>query len=120
MAGTVVLTEEANGEPQKVVFAFTASAGGAADKTTEKGYTGKIEQVTIIPGGTTPAALWDVVITDQDNVDILLGNGMNLSATDITIIHESATSTIANDTLTLAVTNAGNAGTGTVVVYVGG
>ena len=120
MAGTVVLTEEANGEPQKVKFAFTASAGGAADKTTEKGYTGKIEQVTIIPGGTTPTALWDVVITDGDSVDILHGNGMNLSATDTTVLTEGATGTVANDFLTLAVTNAGNAATGTVIVYVGG
>ena len=118
MAGTVVLTEEANG--RKVTFAFTASDGGAADKTTNKGYTGKVEQVTIIPGGTVPTALWDVVITDGDSVDILLGNGMNLSATDTTIVTEGATGTVANDFLTLAVTNAGNAGTGTVIVYLGG
>jgi hypothetical protein len=118
MAGTVVLTEEASG--RKVTFAFTATAGGAADKTTNKGYTGKVEQVTIIPGAVVPTALWDVAITDGDSVDILFGNGANLSATDTTIVTEGATGTVANDFLTLAVTNAGNGATGTVVVYLGG
>jgi hypothetical protein len=120
MAGTVVTTEEVLGDIQKVKWVWTSSAGGAADDTTDKAFSGIVERVIIIPGtaGDAPDDLFDVAITDGDSVDITLGNGANCSNANTTVIMSDKLSAVDNDTLTLAVTNAGAAKKGTVIVYV--
>lgn len=120
MAGTVVATQETLGNIQKIKWAWTSSAGGAADDTTTKPLAGKVICVYIIPGaaGDAPDDLFDVAITDGDSVDILLGLGANCSNAHTTVIMEDQLGAVDNDFLTLAVTNAGAANTGTVIVYV--
>jgi hypothetical protein len=116
MAGTVTTTEEHNGPVRKIVFSWTSSAGGAADATTSYGYNGLLERVLIVPGGTTPSDQFDVVLKDADARDLLYGVGANCSNADTTVIEDAGI--VANDTITLGVTNAGNAKNGTVVVFV--
>jgi hypothetical protein len=117
MAGTVTVpTEEHNAPLQKIVFSWTSSAGGAADGTTSYGYSGLLERVLIVPGATTPSDQFDVVLLDDDSRDLLYGVGANCSNADTTVIEDAGI--IANDKITLGVTNAGNAKNGTVVVFV--
>lgn len=123
MAGTVTLTEErlAGGNIFKVMFTWLSSAGGAADGVTANRYTGIIERVVQIPdsGGTTPTTLWDCTVLDSDGADVLIGLGANLSETAITQkVAADKLATVANTTLTLAVTNAGNAKGGKTILYI--
>ena len=118
MAGTVVTTEETYGSVKKIKFEWTSSAGGAADAVTTNAYSGVLERLITIPGagGSAPTTLYDVVVND-DAGDALMGAGANLSATVTEQVLASSLGSVANDLLTLAVTNAGNAKTGTVVIY---
>lgn len=118
MAGTVTTTEAANKQfpINEVKFAWTSSAGGAADATTTDSYNGEVVEVLIIPGGTTPSDLFDVTVTDANSVDVLLGQGANCSNANTTRV-TGCTSVVASK-LTLGVTNAGNAKTGTVIIHI--
>lgn len=120
MAGTVVTTEERLGNVHKIKFAWTSSAGGAADATTTYYYTGSVIQVAQIPGagGAQPSADYDVTVTDNDGVDVLVSNGGDISnaATTLHVVANELGS-VANSKLTLAVTNAGNAKSGTTILY---
>ena len=118
MAGTVTTTEAANKQfpINEIKFAWTSSAGGAADATSTDSYNGTVTEVQIIPGGTTPSDLFDVVITDANSVDVLYGLGANCSNANTTILKPNAY--LVASQLTLAVTNAGNAKTGTVIVKI--
>lgn len=119
MAGTVTTSEERIGASvHKVVFDWLSSAGGAADATSSYAYTGRVVAVHLIPdsGGTTPTDQYDVVLTDVDSRDLLFGKGANCSSADTVIITDCGY--IANDTLTLGVTNGGNAKGGIVVAFV--
>lgn len=120
MAGTVTTTEVVHGIVKKVTFAWTSSAGGAADATTTKVYDGKIVGVATIPsgGGTAPTTLYDVAINDADGHDVLLGAGADRSATVTEFKAETVVGAIAGSALTLAVTNAGASKQGTVIVWV--
>jgi hypothetical protein len=122
MAGTVTTTEVNWARVKKVTFVWTSSAGGAADATTSQSYTGEIIRAVQIPdsGGTQPTDLYDVVVTDGDGADVLHGTGANLSNAAATNKHgaKDGLGTVVNSTLTLAVTNAGNAKGGKTIVYI--
>ena len=121
MAGTVVTTEERIGFIHKVKFAWTSSAGGAADATTTGYYTGLLERVVQIPagGGTQPTDQYDVVVTDSDSADVLGALGANLTNAAQTIkAAKDGLGAVANSQLTLAVTNAGNAKAGTTILCI--
>jgi len=120
MAGTVTITEERVGSVKAVRFAWTSSAGGAADGTTTYAYNGELLRVVTIPGtgGDQPTNLYDVVLNDADGLDLLFGNGANRSNAAAEQIAASNLGAVANDKLTLGVTNAGNTKKGTVVAYI--
>lgn len=117
--GTVVITEEPYGKLQKVKWAWTSTSGGAAGDATAHAYTGVIVRFLAVPGtaGDQPSDQFDVVINDEDGYDILAGQGANLSnASNTTVV--SGMGAVANDRLTLAVTNAGDANTGACILYI--
>ena len=120
MAGTVVVTEEVVGSMAKISFAWTSSAGGAADGSTVLTYNGALQRLVTVPsgGGTAPTALYDVVVDDDDAIDTLMAAGANRSATVTEQVLGTSLGVVANDKLTLHVTNAGNAKQGTVHLYV--
>lgn len=121
MAGTVTVTEEVGGGVSKVSFAFTSDATGAADGATTRVYTGAIMRVVFAPNTSTtqPTDLFDVVINDDDGADALMGNGANLSNVANTQKGQNdGLGVVKNTALTLGVTNAGNAKTGAVHVYI--
>jgi len=118
MAGTVVTTEVVHAVIQEVKFAWTSSAGGAADATTGEAYSGRVLECVVIPGTTTPTDLFDVVITDQNSIDVLHGLGANCSNASTTVLSPGL-GAVANSPLTLAITNAGAATDGVVLLHLG-
>lgn len=120
MAGTVTISEERYGSVKAVRFAWTSSAGGAADGTTTYAYNGEVLRLVTIPDGVdVPTASYDVVMDDADAADILGGLGADRSdtATEWRVFTEGL-GAIANDKITLHVTNAGDTKKGVAVVYI--
>ncbi len=120
MAGTVTIAEETYGTVRKVKFAWTSDAAGAADGITTKAYSGAVERLVTVPGtaGDQPTDLYDVVVNDEDATDVLMGAGANRSNVTTQQVLASSLGVVANDKLTLAVTNAGATKKGTVYVYI--
>ena len=120
MAGTVVVTEEAWGTVRKVRFAWTADAAGAADGVTVGAFSGSIERLVTIPagGGDAPTDLYDAILNDEDGGDVLMGAGANRATATTQQVLASSLGIVANDKLTLGITNAGNAKKGTLIAYI--
>ena len=118
MAGTVVVTHKTFPSMRKVTFVWTSSSGGAADGATTLPVDGAIEAVYQVPdgGGTQPTNAYDIVLTDSDSIDVLNGNGANLSNSANTLT-ATGLLPVSSSILTLAVTNAGNAKGGKTIVY---
>jgi hypothetical protein len=115
-----------DGPIKKVTLSWLSHTDGTATFTTEE-LTGTLVGVTFNPGSTTPSANYDVTLKDTDEVDVLAGQGANLSETTSTRICPSqpmkdgtTTSTAPfpiHSTLALSITNAGSAKNGTIVLY---
>jgi len=117
MAGTVTVSEETHGTLKKVHFSWTSSAGGAADGSTTKAYNGVLVRAVFVPGATTPSDLYDVVLNDADGYDVLAGQGADRSSAAAETVVASM-GAVANDKLTLGVTNAGDTKNGEVILYI--
>lgn len=122
--GTVTITEETMSVVKKIKFAWTSVNGGGDDgkatKTTVNSYTGKIIRLVTIPGtgGDVPTDNYDVVINDEDGTDILMGAGANRDLTNTEQVLEASLGCVANDKLSLSITNAGSAKKGTAIIYI--
>lgn len=139
MAGTVTIEKQSHGNTDfnrqpvtKWTFAWESDASGDADLNTQEAklgfVSGTIERVVFIPDGTdAPTTLYDVKINDEDGLDVLGGQGADLSATVANQVQpgipltDGTTTSVApvtvNNILDLVVSNAGNAKKGTVVLY---
>lgn len=115
----VTFVEENAGGLAKIKATWLSDTAGAATGTTTYPYNAYPIRVSFVPdgGGTAPTDAYDIVVTDSDGIDILNGNGANLSST------VTATKTpndgIAPFTgkLTVTVANAGEANGGNVYLY---
>ena len=103
---------------KKITFAWTSNASGAASGTTTMYYSGETKRIVFIPG-VGVSALYDITVTDDDSVDILDGDGANLSSTATVQLRPDTKdmAAIAEAQLTCNVTNAGSGATGTVIIY---
>lgn len=116
-------------EMLKYSIAWLSAADGSFSETLTN-VQGRLERVSFIPGsgGTQPSDLYDLVITDDNGIDVLAGQGANLSnATKSNIcpgvpLKDGVTTSVVpmtvSGSLAVAITNAGNAKTGTIVLYV--
>ena len=123
MAEACTITEETFGTVKKVTWAWTSAADGsvgaaAVSTTTTNAYSGKIERLVTDPGATAPTDNWDLVINDEDGTDVLVGAGANRDTANTEQVLAASVGIVANDTLTMLVTNAGSGKTGTVYVYI--
>lgn len=110
-------TEETFSTMKKITWSWTATSSGNASGVTTEYYSGTIERVVIKP--VSAAANFDVTLKDDDSVDVLDSGGLNCASGSTTQLQGLlGVSAVANTQLTLDVTNAGSAGTGTVAVYV--
>lgn len=118
MAGSVITSETKHRSLKQVKFAWTSSAGGAADSTTTEHYTGAIIDAVFLQG-TTPTTAYDVVITDGNSVDVLNALGANIdSSATLHKTYKDGLGAVVESKLTLAVTNAGNAKSGTIILTI--
>ena len=132
MAGTMTFTHDKNGPINILIGDWTSTAGGAADATTTFKIIGTIRKIVTNPDGVdAPTANYDIVITDEEGVDVL-----GLSQKDVQNRHTADTEQIVPvllnydatpigiaafpvvaDLLKVAVSNAGNAKKGKVLIY---
>lgn len=118
-AGTVTVAEEAHSSVRKITWTWTSTAGGAADLITTRAYDGKIEAVVTNPDGVAaPTDDYDITITDEDGTDVLSAAGANRDTANTEIVLSASLGIVANDKLTLNVTNAGAAKSGVVHLYI--
>lgn len=138
MAGTVTQTDsllstvpsyERSGAIRKIALAWTSDASGNAGAATSAAVTGTIAAVTFAPGagGAQPTDAYDIVLTDAAGVDVLSGQGANLSNATATAVcpgialkdgtTTSVTPRVVNDVLTLVVSNAGNTKSGVITIF---
>lgn len=114
-----VIIEENMSHVKKIKFDWTSAADGTATGTTVLPYSGKLERLVTIPSSTAaPTALYDIVINDEDNTDALMGGGADRSATAKEQVAASSLGIVANDRLSISVTNAGAAKSGTAILYI--
>ena len=106
---------------RKYTISWTSDASGDATANTIV-LSGSIARVNFVPGSgaTQPSNLYDITLKDSDGIDILLGAGADLSnVTSVTTIPLiSSNKIVINEKLAIAVSNAGNAKTGTVTIYI--
>ena len=119
----VTITEETYGNSlnaiKKIAFAWTSDGSGDATVTTTEVYTGEILRLITVPDGTSaPTDDYDVVINDEDGTDVLIGAGANRDTANTEQVIASSLGCVANDKLTLVVSNAGDTKKGTVYLYV--
>lgn len=124
MAESVSAVEEKFGnalEPlKKIAFSWTTAADGTATGTTTNAYVGEVIRLVTVPGtaGSQPTDQYDIVINDEDTTDVLMGAGANRSNASTEQVLASSLGCVANDKLTLEITNAGDTKSGTVYLYI--
>jgi hypothetical protein len=118
----MAVTEDTSGALQKIKWTWTSDSNGdaAAQATTYK-YNGVLWKLITIPSDSdlAPTAAYDVYVYDADSVDALCGLGVDRSATATEYKSNSdGLGVIKSSTLSLVVDAAGEANSGTVILYV--
>lgn len=120
MAGTVTVLEERQGRPEKVRWDWTSDGDGDADLQTAHPYWGAIIRLVTIPSsGAAPSDNYDVAVLDEDGADVLMGAGANRHTSNTQQVAASSLGCVAGDRLNLSISNAGDAKSGTVILYIG-
>lgn len=113
----------------RIQWDWTSDASGNATDSTDIEVAGTLGRVVFVPGsgGSQPTDLYDVTVTGPNGIDVLSGQGANLSQSTtseicpgIKLYDGTTTSTVPrliNDVLTLNVSNAGVSKSGTVILY---
>lgn len=126
MAGSVITTKAEDvfraqeGGVDKHVVVWTSDASGDVSGSTVSVDFGTLLRVTFVPGsgGVQPSDLHDITLLDAYGIDLLLGQGANLSSSAPAAIQPGLIVEPGN--LQLVVANAGNAKSGTVTLLIGG
>ena len=124
MAESVTIVEEKFGNAvtplQKIKFTWVSAADGTATGTTTKTYVGEILRLVTVPGtaGNQPTDQYDIAINDEDVTDVLVGAGINRSNASTEQVIATSLGCVANDKLTLEITNAGDTKSGVVYLYI--
>ena len=112
-------------ELKVVSYSWTSAAAGQVTATLSE-VEGEIVRFVVNPadGASSPSASYDMLINDGDGIDILGGQGSNLSQSanlNTTLMVTNATLPLAITTygnLSLLITNAGNAKSGVIRFYI--
>jgi hypothetical protein len=120
MAGSVMtFTETTFPTIKKIKAAWTSdNATGAVSGTTTNYYSGRlIGAITVPDGVAAPTDNYDIAVNDSDSVDVALGALADRDTANTEYVAEASMAGVANDQLTIAVTNAGNSKKGTIYLY---
>lgn len=112
----------------RYVISWTSDGSQAYAETIAIQSPGELIAVTFDPGTPAPTANYDVVLTDSEGVDVLAGQGANLSDTVSTMVcpgipvKDGTTTSVGPrpvyGNLSLAISNAGASKAGTIVLWV--
>jgi hypothetical protein len=110
------------------VITWTSNASGAYSETIAIRSPGELAEVDFVPGSPAPTANYDIVLNDERGVDVLSGQGANLSDTTPYVVapgiavKDGTTTSVGYrfvaGNLSLAITNAGASKQGTIVLWV--
>ena len=105
---------------QHLSIAWTSDSDGGATGTSTQPYDGILHFVATIPsgGGTAPVADYDVTLTDNNSLDLLLGSGVDRSATLTQYIKQADLGVVSGSKLTFTVAAAGELKQGTAHIYI--
>jgi hypothetical protein len=104
---------------KKITFDWTSDAAGDATETTTNAYTGELLRFVTVPDGVSaPTDDYDIVINDEDSTDVLIGAGANRDTANTEQVIASSLGAVANDKLTIVVSNAGNTKKGKAYLYI--
>lgn len=133
MPGTVSFTDQnftdkASRPVRKFSINWTSDASGDVSGTQTAYLSGVIARVAFVPGsgGSAPTNLYDVTLLDESGLDVLAGQGANLTTSASAVVpgvplKDGTTTSVhpchIDDKLELRVANAGNAKSGTVILY---
>ena len=112
----------------KHTFDWVSDGSGNATLPSRLAVSGEIQRVVFVPSATAaPTSLYDVTLTDADGIDVLAGQGANLSASAASSVCPgvplrdgttvSVSTGVVDSVLTLNVSNAGASKAGKVIVY---
>ena len=117
--GSVVITEVTYSSMKLVTFAWTSGADGGVNgfSTTKADYSGEVSLVVTVPGtsGSQPTS-YTVSVIDSNGIDLLCGGGTTRSTT-LTEYLKRPLGAVGSSALSLVVTGAGAAKSGTVYVF---
>jgi hypothetical protein len=115
------ITEETFGSVKKITFAWAtlSSSSGGVTAATSNAYSGEVRRLVTVPGAgsSAPTASYDIAVSDQDSTDVLMGGGANRHTANTEQVNAASLGIVANDTLTINVTNAGSSNAGTAYLY---
>ena len=118
----VTITQDSVEYPlQKIQWDWLSATGGTVSSAASGWYCGKIVKVSLASdsGDTAPTDGYDVTIEDGDGLDVLSGNGANVTASATVYINDPTKMLwVRSGTLTLKVANAGDAKGGVVTLYI--
>ena len=124
MAATVTKTEETFGTIKKVTWTWVSHTDGTVAVATPNAettnvFSGEILRLITVPAGgaSAPTDDYDVYVYDDNDVDALMGAGLNRDTANTEQVLASSLGIVANSKLTLAVANAGDTKGGTVHLY---
>lgn len=122
MAGTLAISYQEHRTVKRVELDWLSDASGDVSGTATKALSGKLEKVVFVPdsGGTQPSDLYDVVLNDADGLDVLQGNGANLSnsaASQVAPAIGTYFLPLVDGALNLVVSNAGDSKGGKLILY---
>jgi len=122
VAGSVIITEEIYGTIKKIKFAWTSGTidyEGIASGQTTKVYSGKILGLATDPDAdAAPTPDYDITVTDDDGMDVLMGGGADRHTTNTEYVLSASLGAVANDKLTINVAAAGSAKKGIAYLYI--
>lgn len=119
-AQTVTVTEETSGTVRKITWEWISDASGDAAGTTTAAFSGEVLALVTDPdGASAPTDNYDITITDEEGVDVLVAAGANRdTANTEQVVDQSLLGVVANDRLTLTVANAGDSNAGVVYLFI--
>jgi len=103
----------------KITFEWLSDdATGTVSAVTTNKYTGELIRFITDPGDVAPTDNYDIVITDSDGYDVLHGAGLNRDTANTEQVLAASLGCCFDTVLTLAISNAGNAKTGKIFLYI--
>jgi hypothetical protein len=104
---------------KKIVWTWLCTDAGVVVKETTGTYTGQLTRLITVPDGTNaPTDHYDITITDEDDVDVLIGAGVDRATAATEQVIETSLGACYNTKLELNIASAGNATEGVCILYI--